>query len=96
MITRALVSLPLLGMSLTTVADPPSLKPVDAEEYVFEIHKYRLDSQTKLIGWRIRDDVYFGRRSADDHDFGFIWQTGDTQLSLTSEGIGWRMELAGD
>ena len=64
-------------------------------EYGAGVRRHELDEQTRLLGWRLNDRWYFGRRKGDDADaLGLIWQKGDTQISLSPEGIGWRLQLS--
>ena len=63
------------------------------KEYAAGVRRHDLDEDTRLVGWRLDDRWYFGRRKGDEDGFGFVWQRGDTQLSITTEGIGWRRQL---
>lgn len=64
--------------------------PLNQEEYVAGVHRYGVTDDTRVIGWQIRDDLYFGRRQGDIDDFGFVFKRGTTQYSFTQHGIGWR------
>jgi hypothetical protein len=64
-------------------------------EYGAGVRRHDLDGQTRVIGWRLNDRWYFGRRKGDDSDaLGLIWQKGDTQFSISPEGIGWRYQFS--
>jgi hypothetical protein len=63
---------------------------LNQEEYLIGVHRYGVDEDTRVIGWQIRDDLYFGRRQGEIDDFGFVFKRGTTQYSLTQHGIGWR------
>ena len=63
---------------------------LDVEEYLAGVRQHGLDEDTRVVGWQIGENLYFGRRRGDIDDFGFVLQHGDTQYSLTEEGIGWR------
>jgi hypothetical protein len=60
------------------------------EEYVAGVHRYGVTDDTRIIGWQISDDLYFGRRQGEVDDFGFVFKHGATQYSFTQHGIGWR------
>jgi hypothetical protein len=76
--------------------EPLDLTPFDlgVEEYAAGVREHGLDEDTRVIGWQIRDNMYFGRRRGEIDDFGFVFQFGDTQLSLTEDGIGWRKSIS--
>lgn len=62
----------------------------DAQRYAAGVTELDVDHVTRMTGWRLSDRVYFGRRSGDVDDFGFVLHDGDTQWSFTQDGIGWR------
>jgi hypothetical protein len=60
---------------------------VDAlKEYAVGVRRHQIDVQTRLLGWRLNDRWYLGRRKGDADGIGLIWQKGETQTSLTPEG----------
>jgi hypothetical protein len=63
---------------------------LNQEEFPIGVHRYGVDEDTRVIGWQIRDDLYFGRRQGEIDDFGFVFKQGATQYSFTQHGIGWR------
>lgn len=65
-----------------------------SQRYVAGVLEQDVDHATHLTGWRLSDGVYFGRRSGDTDDFGFVVHDGDTQWSLTEAGIGWRRAIS--
>lgn len=67
---------------------------LDQEEFTAGVREHGLDEDTRVVGWQITDDLYFGRRRGDIDDFGFVLQRGDTQFSFTEEGIGWRKSIS--
>lgn len=62
----------------------------DAQRYAAGVTELDVDHVTRMTGWRLSEHVYFGRRSGDVDDFGFVLHDGDTQWSFTQDGIGWR------
>ena len=74
--------------------DETRLHVDEMKEYGAGVRRHQLDEQTRLLGWRLNDRWYFGRRKGDDADaLGLIWQNGNTQFSLSPEGIGWRRQF---
>jgi hypothetical protein len=67
---------------------------LDGDEYTAGVREHGLDEETRVLGWRLRDDLYFGRRHGDIDDFGFVFQRGDVQYSLTEDGIGVRKSIS--
>jgi len=53
-----------------------------------------VDHATRMVGWQLNENLYFGRRRGDIDDFGFVWRTGDTQWSFTEDGIGWKRTVS--
>ena len=52
------------------------------------IKRYQLDSGTRVTGWQLRDDVFFGRSKGDLSGVALIWQRSQTdQLSLSGSGL---------
>lgn len=67
---------------------------LDVDEYTAGVREHGLDEETRVLGWRLRDDLYFGRRHGDIDDFGFVFQRGDMQYSITEDGIGVRKSIS--
>ena len=78
----------LLGAA-TASADDDAFT-LNQEEFPIGVHRYGVDENTRVIGWQIRDDLYFGRRQGKGKDFGFVFKRGNSQYSFTQNGIGWR------
>jgi hypothetical protein len=74
-------------------ADEPRFD-LDQDEYAVGVRGYGLDEDTRVIGWQLTDGIYFGRRQGEIDDFGFVFQRGDTQYSVTEHGIGWRRSIS--
>ena len=75
--------------------DDRFLEVNEMREYGAGVRRHQLDEQTRLLGWRLNERWYFGRRKGDDSDaLGLIWQKGDTQISISPEGIGWRHQFS--
>jgi hypothetical protein len=93
---RGCAALVLLSACLVT----PSVRAgddafnLDIEEYAAGVREHGLDDDTRVLGWQIHDHVYFGRRRGEIDDFGFVFKFGDTQISLTEDGIGWRRSIS--
>ena len=47
----------------------------------------RLDHATKVTGWRVAKDWYFGRQRGSDSGLTLVWQSKQNQLSLSKNGI---------
>lgn len=71
-----------------TAAEPDFY--LNQDEYAVGVQRYGLDEDTRVIGWQLTENFYFGRRQGELDDFGFILKHGDTQYSFTEHGIGWR------
>ena len=74
-------------------ADAAAAEPVfypNQDEYAIGVRGYGLDEDTRIIGWQLTENFYFGRRKGEIDDFGFVLKRGDTQYSFTEHGIGWR------
>jgi hypothetical protein len=63
---------------------------LNQNEYAIGVRGYGLDEDTRVIGWQLTNNFYFGRRQGRNDDFGFVFKKGDTQYSFTEHGIGWR------
>jgi len=63
---------------------------LNQNEYAVGVRGYGLDEDTRVIGWQLTNNFYFGRRQGQNDDFGFVFKQGDTQYSFTEHGIGWR------
>jgi hypothetical protein len=63
---------------------------LNQNEYAIGVRGYGLDEDTRVIGWQLTNNFYFGRRQGENDDFGFVFKKGDTQYSFTEHGIGWR------
>jgi len=75
--------------------DDRYLEVNEMREYAAGVRRHELDGQTRLLGWRLNERWYLGRRKGDDSDaLGLIWQKGDTQFSISPEGIGWRYQFS--
>ena len=78
-------------------APPLVVKPIfvlDANEYVAGVREHGLDADTRMLGWQLGDEVYFGRRHGVIDDFGFVVKRGVDQFSFTQKGIGWHRSLS--
>jgi len=64
------------------------------KEYTAGVRLHGLDEDTRVVGWKLSDNLYFGRRKGEIDDFGFVLTRGDTQYSLTEDGIGWRKSVS--
>ncbi len=51
------------------------------------VTQYRLDHATKVTGWRVAKDWYFGRQRGSDSGLTLVWQSKQNQLSLSKDGI---------
>ena len=71
------------------IADEPYWD-LNQNEYAVGVRGYGLDEDTRVIGWQLGNNFYFGRRKGENDDFGFVFKDGNTQYSLTEHGIGWR------
>lgn len=70
--------------SSVSVADLPTSFPIRSSA----ITRYQLDSGTRVTGWQLRDDVFFGRSKGDLSGVALIWQRSQTdQLSLSGSGL---------
>ena len=63
---------------------------LNQNEYAIGVRGYGLDEDTRVIGWQLGNNFYFGRRQGENDDFGFVYKDGNTQYSFTEHGIGWR------
>ena len=70
--------------STVRVADITTSFPIRSSA----IRRYQLDSGTRVTGWQLRDDVFFGRSKGDLSGVALIWQRSQTdQLSLSGSGL---------
>ena len=53
----------------------------------YGITEYRLDHETKVTGWRVAKEWYFGRQRGSDSGLTLVWQNKQDQLSLSKDGI---------
>jgi hypothetical protein len=90
--TNAILLLVTLGATSANAAEPRF--DLDQDEYAVGVRGYGLDEDTRVIGWQLTDGIYFGRRQGEIDDFGFVFQRGDTQYSVTEHGIGWRRSFS--
>jgi hypothetical protein len=67
---------------------------LNQNEYAVGVRGYGLDEDTRVIGWQLGNNFYFGRRQGENDDFGFVFKDGDTQYSFTEHGIGWRRSFS--
>jgi len=50
--------------------------------------RYQVDQGTRMTGWKLRDDVYFGKSKGDLKGVALIWQRSQTdQVSLSGSGL---------
>ena len=91
--TNTLFLLATILVTTLAGADAAAAEPrfdLDQDEYAVGVRGYGLDEDTRVIGWQLTEDLYFGRRQGEVDDFGFVLKRGDTQYSFTEHGIGWR------
>jgi hypothetical protein len=81
----------LFGAPLAQADDPFDL---DEKEYTAGVRLHGIDEDTRIVGWKLSDNLYFGRRKGGIDDFGFILTRGDTQYSFTEDGIGWKKSIS--
>lgn len=73
--------------------DELSVGPTHAD-YALGIRRFRLEDGASLVGWKLAEHWYFGKRRGDDDGFGLVWQGESTQLAFTDEGINWRRRVS--
>jgi hypothetical protein len=60
-----------------------TLKP----DYSAAINRHRLDSHTRVIGWRFGDSWYFGRQKGGIGGLALVWQGDRKQMTVSTEGL---------
>ena len=97
-VRAVLLAATLLASSAVAAKEPALVvQPafvLDANEYVAGVREHGLDADTRMLGWQLGDEVYFGRRHGGIDDFGFVVKHGDDQFSFTQKGIGWHRSLS--
>jgi len=81
----------VVGSNLAQADEPFDL---DEKEYAAGVRLHGIDEDTRVVGWKLSDNLYFGRRKGEIDDFGFVLTRGDTQYSLTEDGVGWRKSIS--
>ena len=76
----ALVPLPALAVESMTQVKLEST-------YALGVAQYRLDHETKVTGWRVAKDWYFGRQRGADSGLTLVWQRKRDQVSFSKDGI---------
>ena len=66
---------------------------LETEEYMLAIRRHELSDFSRVIGWQVRENVFFGRQQGDEDAFGFLWQRTGSQISLTNKGLSWHKRL---
>ncbi len=66
----------------------------DTEEYLLSVRRHELNDFSRVIGWQVAGNIYFGRQQGDEDAFGFLWQRPGSQISLTNKGLGWHKRLS--
>jgi len=56
-------------------------------EYASGITRHRLDSYTKVHGWKLNNAWYFGRQRGDEGGLALVWQGSRDQVSFTTQGV---------
>lgn len=56
-------------------------------QYASGITRHRLDSYTKVHGWKLSDTWYFGRQRGDQGGLALVWQGNRDQVSITTQGL---------
>jgi len=50
--------------------------------------RYQIDQGTRVTGWKLRDDVFFGKSKGDLKGVALVWQRSQTdQVSLSGRGL---------
>ena len=57
------------------------------EDYALGLSRYDLDSHTEIIGWQLRNSLYFGRQDGLDSGLTLVWQQEANQVSLSKDGL---------
>ena len=55
--------------------------------YPYGIARYGLDHKTKVTGWRVAKNWFFGRQRGPDSGLTLVWQGKQDQLSFSKDGI---------
>ncbi len=86
----------MLGAAMATLAhaEERDAFAFGAQRFVGGVLDQDVDHATRVVGWKLSDRVFFGRRSGDIDDFGFVLHDGDTQWSFTESGLGWRRSVS--
>ncbi len=72
------------------VADPPFIT-----EYAWGVQQLPMDGG-KIYGWRLNDDVTFGRFKGENDEFGFSVDLDARQrVEITTDGFRWRKAIGG-
>lgn len=81
----------LLVLSIFAFAPAVALEPASGikleSDRLIRITHYKLDHKTKLTGWRVGKEWYFGRQKGEDSGLTLVWQGKQDQLSFSREGI---------
>jgi len=93
LLPAALLAAALLAPN-AVIAKEPITFVLDSTEYAAGVRPHGLDADTQVLGWKLGEELYFGRRHGDVDDFGFVIKRGDDQFSFTQKGIGWRRSLS--
>ena len=58
------------------------------EGYAWGIDDHRLDQFTKVTGWQVSNNWYFGRQKGEDSGLTLVWQrSAADQVSLSKDGL---------
>ena len=69
-------------------ADPaasPAFEFIDAHR--LGMGRHQLDDYTRVTGWQISRQWYFGQQRGKDSALGFVWQGDAEQMSISTDGI---------
>lgn len=56
--------------------------------YPLGVNRYALNHATRLTGWQVGEDLYFGRAKGEDSGIALVWQRRwNQQVSLSNDGI---------
>ena len=53
----------------------------------YGIEQHELDHKTRVTGWKVARNWYFGRQRGDDSGLTLVWQRKKNQLSVSKDGI---------
>jgi|TARA_B100000315_G_scaffold118928_1_gene108976 hypothetical protein len=57
------------------------------EEYRLGVEKYRLDHETRVTGWQVSENWFFGHQKGEDSGLTLVWQQDREQVSLSKDGV---------